>query len=283
MKAITYSLFGLGKQTPANSFEFSSYLRGTFINVRMNRILYPGWKNVIMVDEQSYNSKYRPIFEWLQDKGLADVQIVPEAPLCAAMLYRLKPIFEQEGGVWKYDHVLCRDTDSIATYREAQMVEQWIREDKTICCITDSISHNIPMMGGMIGIRPRHIMDRIGTRNFDKLIQQGQGIDFSRKGSDQDFLNRIIYPKCADSSSEFFIKGMPYNLAEGNGRHYSVPDIDVPGVGREYECTNEFAGHVGAAGYYETVTMKFIMTQDPFRDEYKEIEEQFIPIMYWRG
>lgn len=114
-------------------------------------------------------------------------------------------------------------------------------------------------------------------------MKKGTGIDFKRKGSDQDFLNKYVYPNCAESATEHFILGMPHNLREENGRHYSIPekiDVDVHEI---FQCTNDCAGHIGASGYYEPPTLKFLNTVDPYNEEYEEIEKQFPTIFFWRG
>ena len=272
-RAISYALFGFDRSTPDNCFDFACYMRGLHINVRFNRILYPGWTTVINVDEVTYNSKFKDIFKWHEHKGFIKVNICPNGDqLCKAMLWRMKTIFDYEHPDWTWTHVICRDLDSIATYREAQMVQEWVNEDKTIHCITDSISHNIPMMGGMIGVRPAHFTSKTGIHSWENLIQWDKGIDYSRKGSDQTLLNLALYPKCADSATEHFIKGMVHNLPEGNGRHYKVNEDQEIGVDPRFKETNLFCGHVGAAGYYEAPTMKFLHYDDPYRDEYKEIE-----------
>ncbi len=160
-KAISYSLFGFERVTPDNCFAFETYVRGFFVNCRINRVLYPEFVTVLNIDELSFASPYNKIFTWLEEN--LKVLIVRKAnnvPLCRAMLWRLETSFTFEHPNWVYSHVLCRDTDSISTYREAQAVSQWIAEDRAVHCITDSISHNIPMMGGMIGIRPGYINDR---------------------------------------------------------------------------------------------------------------------------
>lgn len=282
MKAISYSLFGFNKQY-ANCFDFSSYVRGFHINVRINRLIYPNWINVLNIDKESYTSPYRPVFDWLQNKGFIVINLCPDnEQLCKAMLWRLKPVFfADDRQNWLYSHVLFRDADSVGTYREAQAVAQWIKEDKTIHCITDSISHNVYMMGGMTGARPSYFSSRMAVNNWNALLEISN-MDFSRKGSDQDFLNRVVYPRCAESSTEHYVLGMAHNLAEGNGRHYSIENIDID-VDRKFEADlNALAGHVGAAGYYETPMVKYLKFIDPFRDDYKEIEEKFPKLFYWR-
>lgn len=283
-RAIAYALFGFDRPTPQNCFEFSSYLRGLHLNIRFNRILYPGYTTILMVDSVTLNSQYSDIIRWHESRGYLQVEECPNGePLCRAMLWRLKPVFKMKSGVWAWDHVICRDLDSIATFREAQMVQEWVNEDKTIHCITDSVSHNIPMMGGMIGIRPAHLSSRTGIGTWDQLMSQSGNIDFSKKGTDQDFLNKVIYPKCAESSTEHFIKGMPHNLVENNGRHYVVNENLSIGVDERFKATNLLCGHVGAAGYYEAPTMKFLHNDDPYKGDYIDIEhrDQFRNIFYW--
>jgi hypothetical protein len=289
-KAISYALFGYNRERYANSFDFHSYLRGMHINVRFNRILFPNWINVINIDEATYNSPYRKIFDWHQSKGFIKINLCPNNELlCKAMLWRLKTVFDYTHPNWTYTHVICRDLDSISTYREAQMVKQWIDEDKAIHCITDSISHTIPMMGGMVGFRPGYVNDIMKLTNrpdqaWDKLMELGKQIDYSRKGTDQDFMNQSIYPRCSHNATEHFIKGMRHDLVENNGRHYSIDDsIDI-GVDPRFKETNLLAGHVGAAGFYEAPTMKFLYHDDPYRDEYKELETipEYAQVFYWQ-
>jgi hypothetical protein len=173
------------------------------------------------------------------------------------------------------------------------MVNEWVQEDRAMHCITDSISHTIPAMGGMVGFRPGYVNDMMKlTENpqdaWQKLMGLGAGIDFRIKGSDQDFLNRIMYPRLCQNSTEHFIKGRPHDLVEANGRHYEVPENDgsviYPIETGDLEETNRLAGHVGAAGFYEAPTMKFLYYDDPYRDEYAELEsmQEFDKIFYWK-
>lgn len=293
-KAVSYSLFGYSKPTPPNTFEFNSYLRGMMINVRINRIIYPDWTTVIHTDKETYTSKYQPIFDWLIDHALIEVKICQSnEALCRAMLWRLMPAFErlwdesaQGFKGWKYTHVLCRDIDSICTYREAQAVSIWMKEKKPLHCITDSVSHNIAMMGGMIGMTTEHFAERMGVATWDQMMDLGGNIDYSRKGSDQDFLNRYVYPRFAaqgeSNVTEHFVLGMVRNLPEENGRHYSIEDIAMP-IDAKYKEINNCCGHVGSSGYYENVMVKFLNTLDPYREQYKEIEKQFSNIFFWNA
>lgn len=282
-KAISFSLFGFDKQKANDPNDpFPAFLRGLMVNVRFNRLLYPGWANIVHTDKESYTSQYQPLFDWLIDRGFIEVVICPSNEvLCRAMLWRVMPVFTQnKSGNWLYTHVLCRDLDSIATYREVQAVEIWIREDKTIHCITDSISHNVAMMGGMIGLRPGPLTERVNVRTFDELMSLSQGIDYTHKGADQTFLNKYVYPKCADSATEHFVLGMVHNLPEENGRHYSIEDINLS-IPKAYKASNDCAGHVGAAGFYDPITPRFLNNIDPHAKEYAEIEKRFPGLFSW--
>lgn len=294
-RVVSYALFGFDRDRAANCFDFNSYLRGMQICLRFNRLLFPEWQMTVHVDQATWDSPYRPIFDWHASKGFIRFVVHPNGtPLCRNMLWRLDSVFEYEHPNWRNSHIICRDLDSIPTYREAQMVEEWIREDKALHCITDSVSHTIPMMGGMIGLRPGYVNDIMKLSSnpsdaFESLMNQASGIDFRVKGSDQDFLNRVMYPKLCQNACEHFILGMPHNLVEGNGRHYSVPDVAIETKGglplslEQLQETNRLCGHVGAAGFYEAPTMKFLYWDDPFKEEYAELESmpEFRSIFYW--
>jgi hypothetical protein len=279
MKAVSYAIFGYNRHMQ-NSYQFDTYMRGLWVNFRVNRVLYPGWKTIISTDDESYNS-HKDLFDYMSTHGAWKLENKSVDSLCGAMLWRLRPAFIgfQE---WAYTHVICRDCESIGTYREAQMVQEWITEDKTLHCITDSISHNIPMMGGMVGFRPAYLSQRMGVNTWDQLMALNPGIDFNRKGSDQDFMNRIMYPKLADSATEHFILGMKQTIPPTGGRHYEVPDIEVEGVDPIHKSLDDCAGHVGASGFYDPPMIKWLNETDPHRDEYSDIERQFPQICFWR-
>lgn len=288
--AISYSLFGFDRERAHNCFDFNSYLRGMHLCLRFNRLIYPGWQMVVNIDRATYDSPYRPIFEWHASKGYIRFEIQENnTPLCKAMLWRLKTVFSYAHPEWEFSHVICRDLDSISTYREAQMVHQWVKEDKALCAITDSVSHTIPLMGGLVGFRPGYVNDimKITTNPPDawnNLINMAPDINYNIKGSDQDFMNRVMYPKLCTNASEFFIKGRPHDLVEGNGRHYSVPDITISSkVNPKFTETNSLCGHAGSAGFYEAPTMKFLYYEDPYKDQYAELENMkgFESIFYW--
>lgn len=286
-KAISYSLFGFNKARHKDCFDFHSYLRGLMINVRMNRLLFPDWVIVLHVDQVSYDA-----YQYLLDNIGVEIRIESEAPLCEAMLWRMKTIYEYEHPNWLYSHVICRDLDSPPTYREAQAVQQWVDNDKTMHAITDSVSHCVFLLGGMIGARPDYFTGRV-AKTYEKLLSLGT-FDFRRKGSDQDFLNQVVYPKVSQPTNESITQHYFNGMGQTHLNDYHNC-LCSPVVGHSDDCqlnikldidpalkaSNEVCGHIGAAGYYEGAMFKFLREYWHQFDDLLEIEKSYPKIFYW--
>lgn len=289
-KCISYSLFGYERARHESCFDFNSYLRGLMINIRMNRLIFPGWRTNLQTDKATHEA-WGKLFDRLD----IDIEVHQnDVPLTLAMLWRLRPAFDKEGGVWKYSHVLCRDLDSPATYREAQAVQYWINRDKALHAITDSVSHNLPLLGGMIGVRPDYFTERMGVSTWKNLININPSFKWEQKGSDQWFLNDVVYPRFAsqgsDSITQHYFLGMP-NTFLSDFKTCGCPSI----VGHESHCinnieidipfelkeSNSVCGHIGAAGYYETALFKFLRRYWNQFDDLLELEAKYPTIFYW--
>ena len=270
-KAISYSLFGWGKEKHEDCFDFYSYLRGLNINIRLARLLYPDWDILLHVDNSTYLG-FKELFDSLPIK----IIICDDAQLTKAMLWRLKPCFSD------YDFIICRDLDSPLTYREAQAVQYWVnKETKAAHAITDSISHNIPMMGGMIGFRPKYFIDITGYSSWEQMTNLD--LNWNRKGIDQEFLMNYIYPKFAhhgqDSITQHYVLGMPNTFL--SDYHNYIHDIEIPNVSPLLKESNDIAGHIGAAGWYETALFKFLKKYWDKFDDILKIESNYKQIYYW--
>lgn len=297
-KAVSYSLFGYKKGKYENCFDFESYLSGLLLCVRINRLVYPGWTICLMTDHETYEA-YEDLFDKLDDLIDFDIKIKEgNAELCRAMLWRLDPIFHTDNnGRLIYSHVICRDLDSLSTYREAQAVQVWINNGKAAHAITDSVSHTIPMMGGMIGFQSQAFRERMNITNLQELMNK-TNMDFSRKGSDQSFLNQVIYPEFSkmgeDSITQHYFKGHAntwlsdfhtcncwlYQDRTGHKNHCSE-DVDLPGVPIEMKETNEISEHIGAAGYNQPQTMRVFKNNSSQFEDIREIESLYPDIFYW--
>ena len=297
--AVSYSLFGYGKDKVKDSFDFPSYMRGFAVNLRMCKLLYPDWAVVLNIDQSTYDG-FKDYFDLLKDKNVCTIEVNPSAPLCLAMLWRLKPIFTRNWDEtyqgfteWTYTHVICRDLDSLPTYKEAQAVKVWIDNDTSVHAITDSDSHSIPMMGGMVGFRPHYITERIGCQTFKDMMNK-YPMELSAKGSDQTWMNTYIYPTIAqhgkDSITQHYFEGMPKTFLgnyytcrcpRGTGHADNCPNnvkLDLPDEMKE---SNYCTGHCGCAGYYPTACGRFFRDyEDRFKDM-AECEKLYPDTFYW--
>jgi hypothetical protein len=279
--AISYSLFGYNQQHE-NCYDFRSYLRGLHLNVRVAQLLYPGWTVAVMIDESVTESPYVNYLYELDKQQKIRLYVMHSAELCKMMLYRLYPMFLLNKDKLAYDRVICRDTDSLLSYRERQAVAYWERGPKMAHAITDSVSHSITLMGGMIGFKSGDFRSRMSAQSFDALMCTAQGIDFNRKGADQDFLNRYVLPKVADSITEHFVLGHPQTFR--GDCHNFIHDIDLKeiGVPDELKETNGYGFHVGASGFQTDAVVKFLEKHGKDNEYWEGLEKQYKEIFYWQ-
>jgi len=279
MNCISESLFGY-EESYQNCFDFKSYIRYFSLSLRMYKLLFPKWTIHLSLDKNTYESYLKPLFDYHHQSGLIDFTILDKAELCKMMLYRMTPIFMQEHeGIQKYDRVLCRDIDSLPTYRERQAVEYWIKTGRISHAITDSFSHNIPLMGGMIGFQTNEFRKAMETRSFDKFLLLDSSIDFNKKGSDQTFLNKVVLPKVAKSMVEHYILGLPQSF---RGECFNfIQDDPVEDIAPELRESNILVNHIGQAGFIIEPVMKFLEKYETNSEYYTQIEKQFPEIFYW--
>jgi hypothetical protein len=279
VNAISYSLFGYNQQHE-NCYDFRAYLRGLHLNIRIAELLYPGWEIVVMVDNSVVDSPYWDYLMQLE-QGRICLCDMKSRELCTMMLYRLFPIFMNKEKFILYDRVICRDTDSLLSYRERQAVAYWERSPKMAHAITDSVSHTITLMGGMIGFMSGPFRERMGVKSFDELLSLSQGIDFNRKGADQDFLNRYVLPKVADSITEHFVLGHPQTFR--GDCHNFIHDIDLKeiGVPDELKETNGYGFHIGASGFQTDAVVKFLEKHGKDNEYWEGLEKQYPETFYW--
>lgn len=281
MNAIAYSLFGADEQYE-QCFEIKSYLRGFHLNLRIAQLLYPDWQVCLMVDEPTYRSQYQGYLWKLNQDFKIDLKVLPKAELCTMMLWRLFPMFQDAGKKPKYERVICRDTDSLLSYRERQAVEYWMRGTKMAHSLADSISHTVALMGGMCSFMSGPFRNRMDVSSFDELLSLSQGIDFNRKGADQDFLNRYVLPKVADSITEHFVLGHPQTFR--GDCHNFIHDIDLKeiGVGDVLKETNGYGYHIGGAGFQTDSVVKFLSKYGKDNEYWDALEKQYPAVFYWQ-
>lgn len=129
-----------------------------------------------------------------------------------------------------YDEVaitFSRDCDSRINNRDQFCINKFIESDKQFQIIRDNASHNIPILGGMWGIKKGCINDKI--KDMLNLFLQGKSINH---GDDQIFLSKLLYPKVIHISLVFD------NFFKFQNEH-PIP-IDIPDV-----VENGIRDHVG--------------------------------------
>lgn len=100
-------------------------------------------------------------------------------------------------------NILFRDSDSIITTREMNMVEKWVESQYIFHIIRDSKYHLYPILAGTFGVKMR------GIPILRKLLEC---VNFSENHfADQIFLSNEVYPKIKNNtlvhSSFLYIKG----------------------------------------------------------------------------
>lgn len=250
-KVISYSIF----RAPCEKFEFMAYLRGIYFNVRMNKLIYPEWQTVVNI-EQSVFDQYTSFFEFLS----IGIVVHQQEPLCKSMLWRMFPIYMPHIDV---THILCRDADALTSYREAQAVKFWLLSGKDAHVIHDNPAHG-GLMGGLVGFKTQAIKKAFSS--FDVLTDNW---DLSKRGSDQNLLNKRILPLIKDSL--YTSEGMK-RTDETNGA--LLPEVDK----RLWE-SNLCSAFIGSAGVNELETLRFFKRFD--KTDYSEFEKEHSDICYW--
>lgn len=261
MKVISYSLFG-----DQSSLEFKFYLRGVYFNARMNRILLPGFTTFVYV-ASAVMQEYRDYWKAFQDT-FPDVKIIIEndhPQRCLGMLWRMKPLFDE-----KVELVLCRDADSVITYREANCIYDWLKSPLPFHAINDNAAHG-GLMGGLVGFKCKEFREITKYQSFQQMVG---GLDLRHHGSDQNFLNQSIHPKIKHKL--FF-----HNL-KGAGASAGRTENSAPNgvIDKKYWVTDLISRYIGSAGVIDLELLRFFRSFDN-KTEFQTLEKLFPKIFYW--
>lgn len=236
MKVISYSIFN-----KCQPYELNYYLRGLYFNLRMNKLIYPQWKSYVHI-ELALMDKYNDYFNEL--KRLFDFHgdILKSGPLCTMMLWRMIPLFEDA------EVLICRDADSIITYKESQFINYWVEKTNAPCSsINDNPAHH-GIMGGLCGFKRGAFKEK----KFSEFID---GYDLTKRGSDQTLINQKYKGEVFNNKN--FISGNASPLWESN----LIPAF------------------MGSAGVNEMEAIRFFKRFDPV--QYDDFEKRFANLFYW--
>lgn len=289
LKVISFSIFGYNNNHP-DCHSFDSFVRFLTVNLRAANVLFNDWKIYLAIDRESLDA-YGEYFEFIKANNLIHyIDVQPRKELTRNMLWRVIPVDFA-------DYTICRDIDSLFTYRELQAVCKWIENGTVAHSMNDSLGHTIPLLGGMIGFRKK----AFDIGNIDSCR-----LDYSIKGADQTYLNDIVYPQVKNSITEHRVIGMPVRAENPYSYNY-IQDIK-PDVSNYDEHSKEFfskpellersnllVNHLGQGGfffdkYYNDILDRHYEGALTFWNEYgnkefieklNEIESKFPDLFYW--
>jgi len=180
---ISFSLWG----------DHPMYWKGAIANIKLAKELYPGWICRFYIDRNSN----KELIDTIKGDNV-ELVLVDSKDSFHGMFWRFWASEEKDVDVF-----ISRDCDSRITDREVLAVNEWLKSDKDFHIMRDHPYHTVPILGGMWGSR-RGLMNKI---ELSKLIENWS--QFSRKGIDQDFLGKCVYPLVINKSmehSEFNLK-----------------------------------------------------------------------------
>jgi hypothetical protein len=189
---VAYSLWG----------DHPMYWVGALRNIEQVGKYFPGWICRFYID----NSCDEELIKTIKGDNV-EVVLVDSKDSFHGMFWRFWASEEEETDVF-----ISRDCDSRFSEREVAAIKEWLSSNKDFHIMRDHPYHSVPILGGMWGCR-NGLMREIG---LSKLIEQWG--KYERKGIDQDFLAKLIYPLVKDKALEH----CDFNLNFG-GRLISFP------------------------------------------------------------
>lgn len=266
-----------------NSFSAFGEKRQSYMSlfpliIRMHFSLYPDerWKIRLTTDRPfTENDFYGKEINNLIKSGLLQFKIINnggsmyEQPVKGiGMLWRLSPAWEEEN-----DYVFCRDLDSILTPRQTKLVQHFINSGLSVHGINDNNSHDIPLMGGMIGVKCSSFTKLIGFSSFSNMINSWNKNRsyWDRHGKDQEFLMEKIWPKVSSHSLIHRIQGPNDRCMMKD----CVPGLRLNNINDKIlEEGDNFTNYIGAANcknttYGERTVQEMISFYEEFGNKEK--------------
>lgn len=234
MKYISYVIY------KDNPLTYNWYLRGLYFNYRLAELMLPDWKLHVRTDDHSHDY----VFDLSKTFGVTVLPLFSNQR-CESMLERFNTFGTR---------TLCRDADSALTWREVKEIRKWEDSGKDWHGINDNPAHSIPMMGGMIGFK---------SEAWARLNITPSG-DFSKHGSDQDWIMKKIYPHAKESF---------YHSVLTNRE----PQPDVNSLWE----TDLVQRYIGSAGCIEMELVRFLQRYQ--KPEHTEFEKRHTNIFYWHN
>jgi hypothetical protein len=162
------------------------YWVGALRNIEQVSNHFPGWICRFYIDKNCKSE----LIETIKGENV-EVVLVDSKDSFHGMFWRFWASEDPD-----VDIFLSRDCDSRLSDREVAAIKEWLSSDKDFHIMRDHPYHTVPILGGMWGCR-NGLMKKI---ELVKMIESwGQ---FQKKGIDQDFLGKYVYPLVVNKSME---------------------------------------------------------------------------------
>jgi hypothetical protein len=259
----SYALFG------SDSF----YWKPLRALVRAHHCLFADWELWIHHD----SSMATPIGDLARsyaEAGLVKLIYVEESVQnCRSRLWRLLPLWHSEVSL-----CISRDIDSLPTWREWLITEQWRRSKAAVPVFNDHPLHTAPIMAGMCGFRAREFRNLVGFESWAELIALGRNLDdpdysvpcpaFGALAqqrrvycADQVLLFEQVWPLVEEQTMEHRISGYPQSSCTRYS-YSGIEELEFSGEWNELRFgSNDLIPHMGCKRYDIDRTVAFFDTR----------------------
>ena len=222
-KVVSFCLYG------ANA----TYIIGMKENIKLAKQYFSDWE-VRIYHNNTVPEKYIKEYKELEAVCILCENVGDNKLNWEGMFWRWFPLDDPSVDIW-----LSRDADSRLSAREAKIVDEWVKSDKTLHSIRDHRCHFGYMMGGLFGINNKFFYDRYKFKAVKEIIKELSGYYKERPYNvDQIFLNDNLWKLLKDDMMAHISK---------DGRRVYPTDILIPSVpdfiGKQYRL-NDFPENI---------------------------------------
>ncbi len=247
-KIITFALFD--DQNPSGQLpdiqsesSFSWYLEGALHNIKGAKLYYPDW--VVRIYVFGLNETVEALL--LESSNNAElVRCWASTPLDVSSSRKMTARF------LSYDdpdtmYLISRDLDSRFNPRELFAVNEWISSGLHFHVMRDHDQHDVPVLGGMFGIRRGALTGKVTTMAdllSSAFAQEPNGITGMR-GEDQSFLAKYVWPLVSSNAITHDVseeRCQRYGSSLCRGFPIGDDDKHTMFVGQDFKPSGHYAG-----------------------------------------
>lgn len=250
-RVIGYSLFADSRYKTENYTDSIPYV------VAACRALFPKWEVWIYHDACVQEARSWAFLEKMQE--LDEIKLIPmgdSISLGYSKLWRFKPLWEE--GV---EYLLCRDVDSIETYRNRRAVEQFIADGAGIHVLSDCETHKgISIMAGMCGLKVSCFLDRLSKPTWESFVLRYSPDRMNGYPADEELLSKEVWPVMQDIACEHRLSGYGERPKMCGVSWYtdllSAPEVLSLDAKLRGGAADELTPYIGAACYHKDLAAK---------------------------